>query len=173
MPAKETEKNMKIGEFAKKAGCLTVTIRYYEKLGLLPNGKRTTSNHRVYDEEDGERLRFILHCRNHKIPLNQIRKLLSMRDGTGKGGSLDAISMLDEHIEELKLQRKSLDELITSLAAIQQELKDSDAGNVGVIEILGSPCPHCPDYEEQLEKGRKMDRRAMWLAAPAKRQGMS
>ena len=59
---------MKIGELAAQACCLTVTIRYYEKLGLLPNDKRDASNHRIYDEEDGERLRFILHCRTTKFP---------------------------------------------------------------------------------------------------------
>lgn len=66
---------MKIGELADKARCLAVTIRYYEKMGLLPNDKRDSANHRIYDEGDGERLRFILHCRNHKLPIQGIRKL--------------------------------------------------------------------------------------------------
>lgn len=86
---------MKIGELAEKAHCLAVTIRYYEKMGLLPNDKRSASNHRIYDEEDGERLRFIMHCRNHKIPLQHFMRLLDIRgglDATAPGVRADCVA---------------------------------------------------------------------------------
>lgn len=38
------ETDMKIGEVAKKAGCQVVTIRYYEKEGLLPEPERSEGN---------------------------------------------------------------------------------------------------------------------------------
>ena len=50
---------LKIGELAKKSGCPVVTIRYYEKKGLLPEPDRNGSNYRLYDEADMERLRFV------------------------------------------------------------------------------------------------------------------
>ena len=158
---------MKIGELADKARCLTVTIRYYEKLGLLPNDKRDASNYRIYDEEDEERLRFILHCRNHKIPIQGIQKLLAIREGQGKA-DMDAASFLRSHIEDLKLQRASLDRLIESLTAILEGVDDSSA-NVEIIGVLGSLCPHCPDYEEKIKEGRRMEKKAMFLAGPTKR----
>ena len=158
---------MKIGELAEKARCLTVTIRYYEKLGLLPNDKRDASNHRMYDEEDIERLRFILHCRNHKIPIQGIRKLLAIRDGHGKA-DMDAAFFLRSHIKDLKLQRDSLDRLIDSLTAILDGI-DGDSANDEIIGVLGSPCPHCPDYEDKIKEGRRIEKKAMFLAGPAKR----
>lgn len=159
---------MKIGELAGKARCLAVTIRYYEKMGLLPNEKRDASNHRIYDEEDGERLRFILHCRNHKIPIQGIRKLLDMRDGCGKE-NMEAARLLRSHIRALKLQREATDRLIESLTAILDGIDGSLANDDEVISALGSLCPHCPDYEEKIGKGRKMYERARFLASPAKR----
>ena len=50
---------MRIGEVAKISRCPAVTIRYYERIGLLPNAKRTAANYRIYDQNDLERLRFI------------------------------------------------------------------------------------------------------------------
>ena len=47
---------MRIGEVAKISRCPAVTIRYYEKIGLLPNAKRTAANYRIYDQNDLERL---------------------------------------------------------------------------------------------------------------------
>ena len=46
---------MRIGEVAKISRCPAVTIRYYEKIGLLPNAKRTAANYRIYDQNDLER----------------------------------------------------------------------------------------------------------------------
>lgn len=159
---------MKIGEFAKKSNCLTVTIRYYEQIGLLPDGKRDARNHRIYDEDDGERLRFILHCRNHKIPLKSIRRLLDLRDGKGSLENI-AVAMLKSHIEDLKRQRESIDQLIASLSAILEFQHDISVKDEGVLAILGSPCPHCPDYDEKLKNGGRIDKRAECLAPPAKR----
>ena len=158
---------MKIGELADKARCLTVTIRYYEKLGLLPNNKRDSSNHRIYDGEDGERLRFILHCRNHKIPIQGIKKLLGIRDGHGNE-DLEAACFLRSHIEDLKLQRASLDRLIESLTTILEGV-DGSCANDEIIGVLGSLCPHCPDYEEKIKEGRRIEKRAMFLAGPVKK----
>ena len=63
---------MKIGELAKKTGCQVVTIRYYEKEGLLPEPERSEGNYRLYSEADIERLRFIRHCRHHDMKLAEI-----------------------------------------------------------------------------------------------------
>ncbi len=71
---------MKIGELARKAGCQVVTIRYYEKEGLLGSPERTGSNYRIYSDEDLDRLRFIRHCRLHGMTLAEIRVLLAVRE---------------------------------------------------------------------------------------------
>ena len=74
---------MKIGELAKRTGCKAVTIRFYEKKGLMPKSKRTEGNYRNYDEKDFERLFFIRHCRRHGMSLEEIEKLLKLSANSG------------------------------------------------------------------------------------------
>ena len=66
---------VKIGELAKMTGCQVVTIRYYEKEGLLKRPERTERNYRLYGEEDMARLRFIRHCRQHGMSLDEISRI--------------------------------------------------------------------------------------------------
>lgn len=70
---------MKIGELAKKTGCKVVTIRFYEQKGLLKKGLRTSSNYRLYNEDDLAQLNLIMHCRALNLNLNQIKKNPSLR----------------------------------------------------------------------------------------------
>lgn len=158
---------MKIGELARWARCQTVTIRYYEKMGLLSGTRRDANGHRIYDENDVERLRFILHCRNHGISLSDIRTLLKMRSEPGQTGG-EAVLIIRKQIENLKRQRMSLDELIRSLSGLLDENGDASDGR-SIIDVLGRPCPYCPDYQEKLHKGMKLDSRSSLLAHPSGR----
>ena len=81
---------------------------------------------------------------------------------------MDAAFFLRSHIEDLRLQRDSLDKLIKSLTAILDGVDGNSANDV-IIGVLGSPCPHCPDYEEKIKEGRNIEKRAMFLTGPAKR----
>lgn len=65
-------KRMKISELARETGCSTPTIRYYEKIGLLPAPTRTDSDQRVYVEQDMRRLKFIRQCRELGFTLSDI-----------------------------------------------------------------------------------------------------
>ncbi|MDH8090791.1 MerR family DNA-binding transcriptional regulator, partial [Klebsiella pneumoniae] len=47
---------IRIGDLAKRSGCEVVTIRYYEKEGLLPKPARSGGNFRLYGEAHIERL---------------------------------------------------------------------------------------------------------------------
>ena len=55
--------SLKIGEVAKRTGCLVETIRYYEREGLLLEPARSEGNYRLYTDIHVDRLQFIRHCR--------------------------------------------------------------------------------------------------------------
>jgi DNA-binding transcriptional MerR regulator len=56
---------MKIGDVAKLAGTTPRTIRYYEEIGLLaPAPDRPSGSHRVYGEDDVDRLRDVLRLKD-------------------------------------------------------------------------------------------------------------
>lgn len=71
-------RELSIGDLAKATGTKVVTIRYYEKIGLLPVPPRTTGNYRAYDTGHMHRLRFIRRCRDLGFTLDQVRDLLSL-----------------------------------------------------------------------------------------------
>jgi len=57
---------------AKVRNCKVQTIRYYQKIGLLPEPNRTEGNRRIYLQEDMDRLKFICHSRELGFPLEQV-----------------------------------------------------------------------------------------------------
>ena len=71
---------IRIGELAQRTGCEVVTVRFYEKEGLLPAPARSSGNYRLYSEAHIERLQFIRHCRSLDMSLGEIRALLGLRD---------------------------------------------------------------------------------------------
>ena len=69
---------LSIGDLSKATDTKAVTIRYYEKIGLLPSPGRTSGNYRAYEVEHLDRLRFIRRCRDLGFTLDQVRGLLSL-----------------------------------------------------------------------------------------------
>ncbi|MBP8220533.1 MAG: MerR family DNA-binding protein, partial [Aeromonadaceae bacterium] len=74
---------MKISRAAEASGCHLETIRYYERIGLLPQPDRTGSGYRVYGSADIERLRFIARGRDLGFSLEEIRSLLQLAGDEG------------------------------------------------------------------------------------------
>ena len=71
---------MKIGELSKKSGCSIQTIRYYEREGLLLNPNRSEGNFRLYDSKALKQLEFVKHCRSLDISLNDIKRLIELKN---------------------------------------------------------------------------------------------
>ena len=109
-----------IGEVTRHLGMSADTLRYYEKIGLLPRVARTGSGLRRYDRADLARLKFIQRARLMNFTLDEIRDLLQFRtDPVGSKAQvreltrrkLDAIGA---HLEALQALRRELDALMDS-----------------------------------------------------------
>ncbi|MDR3176760.1 MAG: Cd(II)/Pb(II)-responsive transcriptional regulator [Desulfovibrio sp.] len=141
---------MKIGELAKRTGCKVVTIRYYEKEGLLAEPDRTGGNYRSYGRGDLERLEFIMHCRRHGMQLGEIRKLLAFRDQP-RSDCTWVGKLIDAHIENVDGQIKSLEHLKLHLEMLRQSCACGGSGETcGIMRNLENreesciACAHCP-----------------------------
>jgi Cd(II)/Pb(II)-responsive transcriptional regulator len=103
-----------IGELAKLAECQVVTVRYYEKSGLLQKPPRSAGGYRLYSQSDVERLQFIRHCRLHGLALEEIKALLKMRETPDRDCSAvnelvdRQIAQVDERIASLEKLRDHL-----------------------------------------------------------------
>lgn len=104
-----------VGQIAEKAGINVETIRYYEKLKLLPRPKRKQdSKYRIYDEDDLKRLLFIKRAKELGFTLKEIKELLDLRiDSRAKCGDV-------KHLTEHKL--KDVDNRINDLKKIRNVL---------------------------------------------------
>lgn len=144
---------LKIGELARITGCQTVTVRYYEKEGLLPAPDRGNGNYRLYGDEDVERLRFIRHCRHHGMKLSEIRELLAFKDNP-KADCAWINRMIEEHIADVSAQIDSLTHLKGHLEALLKTCAGNKSGDCCILQNLNRAdnCPYCEDARCRLEQ---------------------
>ena len=135
---------LRIGDVARLVGTTPRTIRYYEEKGLLPPaGDRAAGQHRVYDEQDVERLRELLRMRNLLgVPLEELRELVAVDDERAVLRS--ALRRTDAPAERRRILHR-LDALAErQLAAVDrraQELEvlreEVEARRARIAELLG------------------------------------
>ncbi len=110
---------LKIGELSEKTSCSVLTIRFYEKEGLIPQPERTEGNYRMYSEDYIDRLKFIINCRSLNMNLNEIRKLLSYKDIPNQNCS-EINELIDIHIKDVQESIKNQQRLIEQLLDIRK-----------------------------------------------------
>src|ERR1700730_9275063 len=69
---------IRIGDLSHRTGCNIETIRYYERVGLLPHPPRSPSRYRLYDSDDVRRLAFVRRSRELGFSLDEVRALLAL-----------------------------------------------------------------------------------------------
>lgn len=105
---------MQIGLLANRAGVPVDTVRYYERVGLLPRPTRQPSGYRRYEDEDVLRLRFIRKGKHLGFSLDEIRDLLALSSGRdadmagAKAAAVARLQAIDARIDELMRVRSAL-----------------------------------------------------------------
>ena len=99
------------GALAKATDVNIETIRYYEKIGLMPDPVRTGAGYRVYDETDLKRLLFIRRCRELGFSLDEVRGLFGLVDG----GAYTCAEVRDLSIVHLGDVRQKIRDLLSNI----------------------------------------------------------
>ena len=108
----------KISDITKQTGLSADTLRYYEKIGLLPNISRNASGVRQYNDKDVSRLKFIQRAQRMNFSLQEIKQLLHMRDDPQKAKTEvrqltnEKLEAINDQIEELTTLRNELQLLL-------------------------------------------------------------
>ncbi|HHI75857.1 MAG TPA: MerR family transcriptional regulator [Gammaproteobacteria bacterium] len=137
-------KGMRIGEVTRRLGISADTLRYYERLGLLPGVPRTAGGARLYREQDLSRLGFIQRAKAMNFSLEEIAQLLEMRDDPQHARdevrrlTRDKLASVEAQLERLDLLRRELT-LLLNLCC------QSEAG----CPILEGIDGHDPDAPER------------------------
>lgn len=133
---------MTIAAVAGRTGVRADTIRYYERVGLLPAPARTTGDHRRYAPATVDRLLFIRGAQRLGLRLAEIRDLLAVRD-TGTCACGPAESLLRGHLDEIDSELARLSALRGELTTMLDNLSGPDCPN----PVPGTWCPPV-DHEE-------------------------
>ena len=129
------EHHLSIGDLARETGTKVPTIRYYEKIGLLPAPPRSRGNQRRYDPAALERLRFIRHARAFGFSIDDIAELLSLSDHPEQScGQADAIAR--KHLEGVRNRIAGLRRLERELDRMTTACKGGTVQTCQVIKVL-------------------------------------
>ncbi len=126
-----------IGALAEATDTKVETVRYYERIGLLPEPGRTAGNYRAYTGDHLARLSFIRRARDLGFSLDQVRALLGLADHTDSDCcGVDA--MARDHVADI-------DRKISDLKALRRELNDllgqCQRGTIAHCRIIGALSP--------------------------------
>lgn len=92
---------MQIGDLSRQTGVNIETIRYYERIGVLPKPARQPNGRRTYSPADAERLGFIRHARELGFDLPSIRILLALQERP-ETSCEDASRIAQEQLEAVR-----------------------------------------------------------------------
>lgn len=130
--------HIKVGEIAKKVGINVETLRYYEKIELMPKPKRKDSRYRYYDKNDLKRLLFIKRAKELGFILKEIKELLELKVessstcGDVKHLAENRLKDIKERIKDLKNIKRVLIKLINQ--CLSEKLSTDECPILEIID---------------------------------------
>ncbi len=130
---------MRVGELAQRSGSSATTIRYYEKLGLLPRASRSDSGYREYAKDALDHLALVRRAKELGFSLREIRALLARRRGISREEVLAAVTV---KLSQLERERKALRSKERQLRELQcRVLRDRRVTGEDLTAWLRRPDP--------------------------------
>jgi MerR family transcriptional regulator, mercuric resistance operon regulatory protein len=129
-----------IGALSDSTGVNIETIRYYERIGLLPAPPRSAGRHRLYEDDHRQRLAFIRRARELGFSLDEVRALLGL---TGRHGlACDEVkSMTEAHITDVRQKIRDLRRLERVLSDLAARCRPNKVPECPILEALSSRTP--------------------------------
>jgi len=133
---------LRIGEVAASASVSVDTVRYYERMKLLPRARRTSGNFRVFGVDSIERVQFIKQAQDLGFSLDEIRGVLA----TGGAQECQRVhDLLSEKLQELDGRLTSMKKfrrvLLRHLAECERELREHSEEACCPVVAIGKQRP--------------------------------
>ncbi|PYT29456.1 MAG: hypothetical protein DMG57_11615 [Acidobacteria bacterium] len=143
---------LQIGQLAKRSSVSADTIRYYERIGLMPKPARTPAGYRVHSESAIARVRLVQNALRFGLSLRQLGTFLGVRHAGGapckhvRAAGAQILEAIEHQIAELTASRESIKE---TLALWDRRLSQAPEGRPAhLLEAL-------PTDEVQSRVGRR------------------
>ena len=129
--------NLRRGELAARTGCNLETVRYYEKIELLPKPPRRPNGYRAYGETHVRRLRFILRARELGFAIGEIRGLLVLVD-TERQTCAEVQQRTEQHLADVRGKIADLRRIERILAKTASQCSGDNVPDCPILEALAS-----------------------------------
>src|SRR5271163_999809 len=116
---------IQIGELSRRTGCNIETIRYYERIGMLPPPPRSASRYRLYDPGDVHRLTFVRRARELGFSLDEVRALLILTADARTETCVEVRELAVGHLADV---RAKIADLRAMERALVHAVRRCDAG---------------------------------------------
>lgn len=131
----KAEEELTVGELANRSRVKVETIRYYEKIGVMPAPPRSDSGYRLYDQEHLKRLIFVRRARELGFSLDSIRGLLGLVDGhTYTCAEVHTLTM--QHLKEIRSKIADLRHLEKVIAEMAAQCSKAKIPECPIIDAL-------------------------------------
>ncbi|WP_168118752.1 MerR family transcriptional regulator [Paenibacillus sp. HB172176] len=108
----KTQHTFTIKQTARQTGVSEDTLRYYEKIAIMPRIDRNGNGHRVYRQEDIDRIRLISCLKKTGLPLEEMRPFLGITADTDPAEYPELMEQLRSHRENIQSQIRSLQQVV-------------------------------------------------------------
>ncbi|AYO75913.1 helix-turn-helix domain-containing protein [Sphingobium limneticum] len=125
-----------IGALSKRTGVNIETIRYYERIKLIPPPPRTDSGRRLYGAEDVRRLTFIRNARDLGFDISAIKTMLALQEEP-EASCQEVSQIATDQLEAVESRIRRLLGLRTELIRMVQECDNGKVATCRIIEVLG------------------------------------
>lgn len=125
---------IQIGELSRRTGCNIETIRYYERIGLMPAPPRR-GRYRSYGNEDVSRLGFVRRARELGFTLDEVRALLDLAAG-GRASCAEVRDLAAGHLKDVRARIADLKRMERVLAGSVRACEAGQNAGCPVIETL-------------------------------------
>jgi MerR family mercuric resistance operon transcriptional regulator len=140
-----------IGELSRRSGVNIETIRYYERVRVLPPPPRSANGRRVYGPAETRTLAFIRRSRELGFTLDEIRTLLTLSADDGKGACAEASSLATRHLAGVRAKIADLRAMEKALAAAVRRCETGAAPRCPVIDTLWRSAPASKEVEKSVD----------------------
>jgi MerR family transcriptional regulator, mercuric resistance operon regulatory protein len=134
---KSPARRFAIGVLSQETGVNIETIRYYERIGLLPAPARSGRGRRQYADADRQRLLFVRRARELGFPLDEVRELLGLA-GKGDMACGEAKALAERHIASIRKKIRDLKRLDGVLSALSAQCDERETASCPILDALGA-----------------------------------
>lgn len=124
-----------IGELSEQTGVNTETIRYYERIKIIPAPPRTAGGRRVYDSNHLRILAFVRRARELGFSLEEVRALIRL-GGPANASCRQVRDIATHHLEDIRTKIADLRKLERLLAKTVARCTGTTAPDCPILDIL-------------------------------------